>query len=260
MKNLYTFDLPVTYKGIKLYPAKVKDYYLFFTFIQPLFLERASDSNPMVSLTMTRLEYMLYKSLARDENGQDKFTEGSPAEMFVNLLGLLTNADSDFHVVFGFGKDKKPTFTIGTTTYTSDDYEKIREIICEQNDVPLPDENIQLNVRREIEEARRYKDKLRGTKIANFEEQMVALSSYTGISLNQIYELTIRKFYLYIKRVTHMIYQDAYLKASLSGMVEFKDKSILQGWLSEIQESKNSDVTLDLEEVQNKISGASTGG
>lgn len=260
MNNLYTFDLPINYKGIKLYPAKVKDYYLFFTFIQPLFLERASDPNPMVALTMTRLEYMLYKSLAKDENGQDKFTEGSPAEMFVNLLGLLTHADPDFHIVFGIGKDKKPTFSIGTVTYDSEDYEKIREIICDQNDVPLPDENMQLNVRKQIEEARRYKDKLRGTKIANFEEQMVSLSSYTGLTLDYIYELTIRKFYLYIKRVTHMIYQEAYLKASLSGMVEFKDKSILQGWLSEIQDTKNSDVIVDLDEVQNKISGASTGG
>ena len=257
MRYEYTFDLPVKYKGLELHPVTMKNYYMLSALIQCLMIERALDPNPMVALTMTRLDYLLYKSEVIVISGKKTFSQESPANYFVNLLALVTKDTSDeFSVSFGKNKMGKSVFTYKDVEYDNSDFEKIREIIAEQNSIDLPDESIQKNVRDEMEEARRYKQRVRGNKMAPLEEQMIALSLFSGISLEKIYEMTIRKFILSVQRATHMIYQNAYLNASLSGMVEFKDKSIIKSWLSELDDnSDNSDITMDVDEVQDKISG-----
>lgn len=258
MKHLYAFDLPVPYKGLTLYPVTMKDYYIFSALVQCLMLERAADPNPMVALTMTRLDYLLYTSPLENINGKQSFSSDSNTSRFVALMSLITKDFSDdFSISFGRNKSGKTIFIIRDVEYDNSDFEKLREIISEQNYISLPNENIQKNVRDAIEESRRYKEKLRGSKIASLEDQMVALSLFSGISLDSIYGMTVRKFILSIQRATHMIYQEAYLQASLSGMVEFKDKSILKGWLSEIEDNQeNADVTMDVENIQSKISGS----
>jgi hypothetical protein len=117
----------------------------------------------------------------------------------------------------------------------------------------LPDERIQKTVRDSLEEARRYKEKLLGNKVASLEEQMLALSIYSGWELEKIYNMTIRKFRRAIARANHMVYQQIYQTASMSGFVEFKDKSVLSGWLADIDNNdRYGDVKMSLEELQSK--------
>ena len=118
----------------------------------------------------------------------------------------------------------------------------------------LPDESIQKDVRDKMEEARKFKQKVNGSKIASFEEQLLALSLYSGIELEKIHQMSFRKFMMAIKRVNHMIMSNIYLTASMSGFVTFKDKSVLKGWLADISDyDKNKDVLMSIESVQNKI-------
>lgn len=260
MKHLYTFDLPVPYKNLTLYPITMKDYYLFSALVDCLMLERALDPKPMVALTMSRLDYLLYSSkVVATEHGKS-FSGDSNVAKFVGLVALVTkNASDDFAMSFGRNAQGKTVFIINGTEYDNSDYEKLREIITEQNNVSLPNENIQRNVRDKMEESRRYKDKMRGNKIGSLEDQIVALSLYSGIPLESIYSMTVRKFILAINRATHMIYQDAYLTASLSGMVEFKDKSVIKSWLAEIEDNHDSDITMDVDDIQDKVSGSAVG-
>ena len=67
--------------------------------------------------------------------------------------------------------------------------------------------------------------------------------------------MTIRKFQKAMSRMDNLIHYKIYLAASLSGMVDFKDKSIIKHWLSNLDsKDKYSDVSVDLEEMQKKLS------
>jgi len=107
-----------------------------------------------------------------------------------------------------------------------------------------------------LEEARQFKQKVSGSsKMAGLEEQIVALAIKTGWSIEDVYNMSIRKFFIALKRANHMIMSDIYLTASMSGFVTFKDKSVLKGWLADIDvEDKYGDVKMNPEALEGKAS------
>jgi hypothetical protein len=247
----YIFDDPIEYKGLKLYPVKMRDYFIFHTVAECLMLEKNSIRDPieaMKAIQMTYLEYMFHVD-------EDKRLIG----LFVGLIALVTgNKDNQsFEIYYGKGEDNRPFFRIGDKIFNSQDFDNLREIISEQNMIDLPDETIQKDVREKMEEARRFKERINKSKVASLEDQMVAISLYSGLEMDKIYDMTIRKFFLSVRRANHMIMSNIYLTASMSGMVTFKDKSVLKGWLADLEETdKYADVTMSLDSIRNKVSGA----
>jgi hypothetical protein len=238
----YAFDRNVPYKGLSFRPIKVSEYFDFHLLAQCLTLERTSE---MAGITMSYLEYLVYKN---DEKNNLIYLLDA-----LLRLTLGKQDDADFLIQFGTSSKGKPLFEIGGTIYDSNDFDAIREIIAEQNCLELPDEMIQKNVRDTIADARRYKARMSGTTVASIEDQMIALSLFSGIQLRDIYEFPIRKFIKAIRRANHMILQNIYMQASVSGMVEFKDKKVLTGWLADLEDSdKDSDVTMSLDALQGK--------
>ena len=117
------------------------------------------------------------------------------------------------------------------------------------------DKNISKEVRDSLEKAKRYKEKLSGTTPASFEDYIISLAVTTGWSYEYIYNLSIRKFFKSIQRLDNLIHYKIYLSASMSGMVEFKDKSFIKHWLSNLEnKDKYADVSVGVDAVQNKLS------
>lgn len=253
----YIFDDPIPYKGLLLCPVKLRDYMLFLTLASCLTLEKNSIKDPILalkSISMTYLEFM--DSLSeRDANG--KIVAGSPLSLFVGMMAIVLGKkdDKDFEISFYTdNKTGRPLFRIVDEMYDSNDLKELREIISEQNDIELPDEKKQKEVRDSIEEARKFKQRLAGNKTANLEEQITALSLYSGWDLDKIYSMTIRKFHMSIHRANHMIMSNLYLSASLMGTT-FKDPSATRGWLADLTvENKDADVTMSVDALQSKIS------
>ena len=78
------------------------------------------------------------------------------------------------------------------------------------------------------------------------------------MTYDQVLELSLRKFIKLLQRVDAKLHYQMYMTAQLSGMVEFKDKSILRHWMSELErENKNDDVLLDYNQIRNKVEGNS---
>jgi hypothetical protein len=242
----YVFDSYVPYKKLKLYPVLMKDYFQFAFFSSVLMIEKTADPDPIKAISMTLLEYIFYK--ANNENTYIPLLDA----LLRMVLGKVE--EKNFEIKYWADKsDNRPRFKIDNDIYDSSDFDILREIIAEQNGLELPDERIQKTVRDSLEEARRYKEKLLGNKVASLEEQMLALSIYSGWELEKIYNMTIRKFRRAIARANHMVYQQIYQTASMSGFVEFKDKSVLSGWLADIDNNdRYGDVKMSLEELQSK--------
>ncbi len=244
----YTFDEPVPYKSIKLYPVKVKDYDTFYKCVQVLTLEKNSISDVKI-ISMSYLKYVYYlHDKIKEENGLDYLV------LLDVLLKLCINdKESKIEIKYGRNNKDKPVFEIDGKMFDETDFEEIKTIICEQNLVNLPNEAIQKDVRDKIDEARKYKERLSGNKPASFEDTMLCLIASTSMNLKEVYEISLRKFIKLLRRIDAKIHYQIYLTAAMSGMVEFKDKSILRHWMSDLEkENENDDVMLDFDELKDK--------
>ena len=83
---------------------------------------------------------------------------------------------------------------------------------------------------------------------------MVCVLVSTNLKLEDIYNLTIRKFSKILQRADYKLHYQIYMTASTSGLVEFKDKSMLKHWMSVLDEGDNfADVKVDQKELEQKI-------
>lgn len=248
-----TFDLPVEYKNLKLYPVTMKDYFSFNTFSECLTVDKNSIPDPKV-ISMTYLEYIYYSI-------GDKEIKVPYLFLFDRLLSLCLKDDDSFSNIeesinrYSFDKENKAIFIIKDKIYDSEDFENIKEIISKQNKIEQIDENISKEVRDSLEMARDFKRKLSGNRPGSIEDYIVSLSVATGWRVEEIYSMPIKRFLKCIERMDNLINYQIYMTASMSGFIEFKDKTSIKHWLSSLEdEDKYSDVSLDLEDVQDKIS------
>ena len=239
-KNL-VFDLPVEYKGLKIYPVLMKNYYEFHFLVQSIIMEK--NSIPDVSIiTMTYLEY-LYRFTKK---------ETPYALFFQELLAMVLKIDSK-KIILKFNDNLKPIFIVDGTSYDSDDFDQIKLIICEQNMVEIPDETIQKEIRDKMEEARKIKAKASQTKMGSLEDLVVAVLVSTSLKIDDIYNLSIRKFNKIIERLDHKLHYQIYLTASMSGMVKFKDEKFIKHWLADLDRDKFAGVTIGLDEIKSQV-------
>lgn len=237
----YAFDKPIEYKGLKFYPVKMENYLEFAMLSQCLLLEKNSVSDVKI-ISMTYLEYLFFLNTK----------ENRLVLMMDALLRLTMNVkdDEDFKIKYWINNNNKPVFTINEKQYTSIDFDNIKKIIAEQNLLELPNEMIQKDVRIEMEKVRKYKMKVRGEIPPTLEDQIISLSVYTGWTVDVVLGLTIRKFIQSIRRANHIFYQQIYTQASMSGMVDFKGKKIVQSWMGGISEQDDS--MMELKALENK--------
>lgn len=248
-----TYDLPVPYRGINIYPVLVKDYLLFNLYSGCLTIDKNSIPDPNI-ISMSYLEYIYYTTT--------KNPEETPYLFWLDrLLSLCIKEDESFLKVsdsiqrYGYNEKNRPFFKIGENIFLSEDFDDIKEIIAQQNMVELVDENISKEVRDSLDKAREFKRKISGSKSTSVEDYIISLSLVTGWSLEYIYSLTIRKFLMSIKRADNLLHYKIYLNASMSGMVQFKDTSFIKHWLTNLDDSeKYGDVSIDLQEIEDKIS------
>ena len=167
------------------------------------------------------------------------------------LFQMVLKLEDDDRIEF-FEPDGISSFRIGKDVFDKTDFEIIREIIIEQNSLSPPNHKIDKVLREKMEEARAIRAKMNGNKKASMEDQMIALMTSTGISLDDVYNLTIRKFSKALERVDHTLHYKIYLAASMSGMVKFKNKSFIKHWLTNLEKDEFSEL-LDYDSVEKEI-------
>lgn len=256
-----TFDDPVIYKGkLKIYPITIREYLLFSSIVDVLLIDKDSIPDPSI-ISMPYMRFLL----SSNDNQQN-------AVKLIMLLALCCKIDFASVKVY---KDEKDRFVIRVIIpdekkdddskkqvdgdffdIKESDFEEIKAIILEQNMVDIPDYSIQKEIRDKIDEGKRLGGK--GREMAGLEDQIVALSVATGISLESIYSLTYRKFIKYIVRTEMLMNYRMMTEASMSGFVKFdKDprtgESPIRHWLSKERERLSTDGMVDLQKIKDKI-------
>jgi hypothetical protein len=157
--------------------------------------------------------------------------------------------------IYPFVKNGKTFIQIKDQFYTTTDFDNIKKIILDQNDVEQFDEKMRKSIRDDLEERRRIANKIKGTvKFCNFEEQMICLSIALCISLEEVKKMTLRKFKKYIARINHkMDYEIMTVSYSAAG-VDGKKTPYPEHWMSDLNEkNKYSGITMSEEDLKNKV-------
>lgn len=238
--SYHIFDDFVPYKKLKLYPVLMSDYLLFHFFAQCLMLEKNSIADFNV-IMMNYLEFIYYMS-----------NEENPYLLMLDGVLRLALRNKDIDIKYGRNDSSRGIFSIEGEVYDGDDLEEIKNIICDQNLLELPDENISKEVRDALRKAQEYRAKTNGLKMASLEDQIVCVLISTSLTLEQIRNLSIRKFVKILERVDHKLHYEIYLSATMSGFVTFKDKSFLKHWMAELGRDKFAG-SIAYEDVKGKV-------
>lgn len=241
------YDKPIEYKDLQIYPVTMDKYLEFHFYVNCLLLDKNSIPDPTV-ISMTYLDFLYYMSST---------TELPYLYMFKELLKMVLHIDKDDAFYFGLLENGKAIFKINGVTYNSDDFNKIADIIMLQNEIEHIDDTIQKEVREEMERAEAYKMKQNAYKMCSLEDQMICVLISTSLKLEDIYELTIRKFTKILARVDHKLHYEIYLGAQMSGLVKFDDDNQIKHWMADLtKQDKYSDVKVDAEAMHHKIDSA----
>lgn len=242
----YTFDKPVPYKTVMIFPAKLEDYIEFYTYVDCLLLEidgfEGSVEDKIRVIQMKYLDFLFFVN-----------SESNPTvtKLYLLLCLLLQKEDIDFKPVY---EDGHIAIFIDGEKYTWEDFDEIRNIICEQNLIDLPDLTIQKEIRDSLQKAQELKSK-EGTKMTDMEGQILTLVVATGMDIDSVYALTLRKFRMLVDRMLTFVDYKILSTAKYSGFVEFKDKSIPVHFMADLSVKKDiPDGMVLLNDIQEKIS------
>lgn len=236
-----TYDMPFVYNGLSIYPIKMSEYMDFHLAVNCLLLDKNSIPDIDI-LSMTYLEYLFY---LYDEKQEPYLI------MLGNLLRMVLHIDDVNQIRFDLDNKK---ILIGNNIIDNDFLMDIKRIIFEQNCIEDIDENIQKEVRDDLTKAKELKMRQNNNKICSLEEQMVCVLVSSNLKLEEIYNLTIRKFSKILQRADYKLHYQIYMTASTSGFVEFKDKSLLKHWMSSLDSEDNfADVKVEQDALEQKI-------
>lgn len=142
-------------------------------------------------------------------------------------------------------EDFRIVIKINETIFTENDFENIREIILEQNNMPIEYINEYIP---DLEKALSFHYK--SFNSGNFEEQLFSYCAYVKkcITDNCIQELTYYQYFKSMERVSLLSNYEIMQPLVSSGQVEFK-KGKLEHWLSHVpKRGRYSDILIAKEE------------
>ena len=248
-----TFDKPIPYKNLLVYPVAMEKFFEFNFLGECLLLEK---NTTLDGISKTYLEY-LYSLQMNDDKDQNLLKFDALLKICLRKDNIIiryvfeNNNKNPIFIIYENEEDSKKG--VNGDKYDSLDFDKLRLLICEQNMVEIPDERIQKEVRDSMEEARRLRIKMNGVTPPTVEDEVVCMMTATSMTLEEISKMSIRKFNQLFQRIDWKIHYEIFMTASMSGMVEFKDKSVLKHWMSGIEEDKWKGTMIDVDTMKGRL-------
>lgn len=232
----YSINQPVPYKKLLIYPIKTV-YYMFFHSLAQCFFVSKYDSGIGECMGMNPLEFLFYQN---KEKNIDNANMWLPQLEILLLMCLkkdeFLDTEKQNKTVEFFMREvkhnnkiiKKYFIRIENEEYNWEDFEKIRDIICEQNCIELVDYKIHPDIRKKIQEKEKLLAKINKRKIGSFEELIDCLMLAGHYSEEYILNLSIRRFTNLLKRYDIMKNYD--LMTLLSPNIKEKDRENIISW------------------------------
>jgi hypothetical protein len=218
---------------LQIYPFTIKDYFYFGT-IQCLQVKKNETPDPKI-ISMKYLDFLFND-------------EGHMIELLMLLKTCLELDESDIR----YRKDEKDhiVLILNGIEYTWQDFDLMKEIICCQNILDYDNRYIDPKFRKAMDSVKTFKNR---NKIQpTLEELMSCIVASTGYKYEEIYDMTIRKFYMTLSRTSYKVDYQIIKTGMYNGTVK-PDEHMLHWQDSFIKENKYSDCLADFDTFKNKI-------
>ena len=274
----YACDKPFKYKNILLYPVTMDLCMIFYILANCLVL-RKNTSGDINAIQNTYLDYLFYLAqagneqyvlyldklllivlrrteFAQDEDGHKILTKNNSLIKTVEFI----EEKGKMYIYILKKEIQLPFSGICEQNYDkidSKDFDIIKNIICEQNNIELIDESIHPDKIQKIEEWEEYQAKKNKDKICSLEEQKAILKAIKGWSTEQLDKTTIRSFYTELERFGVLV--DYSLLSILKPNMDKKDQDKILNWLGKVKKkTKLEQITCDYDKFNDKFESNKT--
>ena len=233
---------------ITLYPIKMKDIIIFQRYQMALTLRKDSIFHEKQIIKMEYLDFIKYAF----RNGELANRYDIPLLPFYYdfILGILQLTCGDNAEI----KYSTSTlnFSINGFPITNAVFDDLRKIIIIQNDIDFDtDEFMNIDTVEALEKAREFESK-KNKESVDIEDYIDSLIISMKVTEEYVSNLSIRKFWRYIKRIKKHEDYNACLSGQMSGMVTFKEP--IQHWMTSIETiDKYENLKTDEDELRSKI-------
>lgn len=242
------FSSPIRYTNdLVLYPVKMGDILDFSLFKSSITVRKNSIFPVKRIIKMSYLEFIFYC-----HNNIDLAIEYQMPLLprYYSFAFMLLKLAFNGQEVLA--NPETGGFKINGIKITDDQFDDIRRIIIIQNGIDFDiDEFLHYDTEQELLKAQ---DAVSGKEKASLEDYIDSVCVGMDLSEDKVRELTIRKFWRYVKRISKRDVFNVMKSAESSGMVKFKEP--VQYWMCELDDGdKFKDVKTDSQSLQKMISG-----
>ena len=233
---------------ITLYPIKMKDIITFQQYQMALTLRKDAIFQDKQIIKMGYLEFIKYA--CRNDELAQKYNMPLLPFYYDFIIGVLQlTCGEDVEIKYN---TSTLDFSINDFLVTDEVFDDLRKIIIIQNDIDFDiDEFMNIDTVKALEKAREFEAKKNKEK-ADIEDYIDSMIIGLKVTEDYVSNLTIRKFWRYIKRINKHEEYEACRSGQMSGMVTFKEP--IQHWMTSIEVTdKYENLKTDEEELRSKI-------
>ena len=233
---------------ITLYPIKMKDIITFQQYQIALTLRKDAIFQDKQIIKMGYLEFIKYA--CRNDELAQKYNMPLLPFYYDFIIGILQlTCGEDVEIKYN---TSTLDFSINDFLVTDEVFDDLRKIIIIQNDIDFDiDEFMNIDTVKALEKAREFEAKKNKEK-ADIEDYIDSIIIGLKVTEEYVSNLTIRKFWRYIKRINKHEEYEACRSGQMSGMVTFKEP--IQHWMTSIEVTdKYENLKTDEEELRSKI-------
>ena len=204
---------------ITLYPIKMKDIITFQQYQIALTLRKDAIFQDKQIIKMGYLEFIKYA--CRNDELAQKYNMPLLPFYYDFIIGVLQlTCGEDVEIKYN---TSTLDFSINDFLVTDEVFDDLRKIIIIQNDIDFDiDEFINIDTVKALEKAREFEAKKNKEK-ADIEDYIDSMIIGLKVTEDYVSNLTIRKFWRYIKRINKHEEYEACRSGQMSGMVTFKE-------------------------------------
>ena len=203
---------------ITLYPIKMKDIITFQQYQIALTLRKDAIFQEKKIIKMGYLEFIKYA--CRNNELAEKYNMPFLPFYYDFVIGILQlTCGKDAAIIYN---TSTLDFSVNDFLVTDEVFDDLRKIIIIQNDIDFDiDEFMNIDTVKALEKAREFEAKKNKEK-ADIEDYIDSLIIGMKVTEEYVSNLTIRKFWRYIKRINKHEEYEACRSGQMSGMVTFK--------------------------------------
>lgn len=216
-KNYYdelTFDDPIDYKGLLLYPVSIRKINKFLQSSSVLRIQKEYIPDKEI-IKMSYLKFLMTNIDKEKEEYGESLTFDLPALCFMICMRI-----EEISIRLFIGEDGKAKLILNDVEINENDFDYLRKLILYQNLPNYDDELMNPDLKNDLEQADKIKNG--GEETEDFEHLIANLVIGTGMNIDDVKNLPIRKFYIIGQVMDRKLHYSIYKQASVGGFVEFK--------------------------------------